>query len=68
MANDTSCPQSDHIDQERARLKSASQRHFAQSGNAKAQQFKERIPKGPERQAKAPPPPTDDGGDETGDF
>ena len=32
---DPACPQSDHIDEERARLKAASVKHFAEGGRDK---------------------------------
>src|SRR5215472_8430165 len=46
------CPDSDHIAQERSRLRGAAQRHFAQNSQQAA------PPKG--KQTKTPPPPPQD--------
>jgi len=68
MANDNSfptgmCPDSDHIAQERSRLKSAAQRHFAQNAQQAASPKQKQATGGPApsglppiKAAKGPPP------------
>ena len=54
------CPDSDHIASERARLRQASQRHFAQGAGGKAQAAPPRQVQATGSPAKGPPgPPTD---------